>query len=197
MQHQNSPGEYSECSTTGREIKPLLVRFEILTAVVKKSSVFWDITLCLFAICFTLISCFAYYSTLKTEAKCSPETSVEFWRTTRRYSLEDRTLQSTTLLSGFMDKTNGAMNIVTWVMFWTQRWGEDRCLGYDTLIQRNTLGAGGTSRQGSQILMSSLRSRHLLGEITHIRAYLPEHKASPYATYKFCKAQKGKLVPVT
>jgi hypothetical protein len=41
--------------------------------------------------CFTLISFLAYTSTLKMEARYSPETSVEFLRTTRRYIIEDGT----------------------------------------------------------------------------------------------------------
>jgi hypothetical protein len=46
----------------------------------------------LLAICFPLISCFAYFSTLKIEATCSSETLAGFQRTTRRYVPEDRTL---------------------------------------------------------------------------------------------------------
>jgi hypothetical protein len=38
---------------------------------------------------FTLVSCSAYSSTLKMEAICSSETSVDFQRTTRRYIPED------------------------------------------------------------------------------------------------------------
>jgi hypothetical protein len=41
---------------------------------------------------FTLISCSAYSSTLKMEAICSSETSVEFQRITQRYIPEDSTL---------------------------------------------------------------------------------------------------------
>jgi hypothetical protein len=48
--------------------------------------------LCLLATCFTLVSYLAYYSTLKMEAICSSEASVEFQRITRRYIPEDRTL---------------------------------------------------------------------------------------------------------
>jgi hypothetical protein len=43
---------------------------------------------------FTLVSCSAYFSTLKTEAICSSETSVDFQWTTRRYIPEDSTLHS-------------------------------------------------------------------------------------------------------
>jgi hypothetical protein len=39
-----------------------------------------------------LVSCLAYTSTLKMEAICSSETSVDFQRATRRYIPEDRTL---------------------------------------------------------------------------------------------------------
>jgi hypothetical protein len=43
---------------------------------------------------FTLVSCSAYSSTLKMEAMCSSETSVDFQRTTRRYIPEDSTLHN-------------------------------------------------------------------------------------------------------
>jgi hypothetical protein len=42
---------------------------------------------------FTLISC-STYSTLKMEAVCSSETSVDFQRSTRRYVPEDSNLQT-------------------------------------------------------------------------------------------------------
>jgi hypothetical protein len=47
-----------------------------------------------FAICFILVSCFAYSSTLKMEATCSPDKSVEPQRTTRCYIPHDRTLHN-------------------------------------------------------------------------------------------------------
>jgi hypothetical protein len=40
-----------------------------------------------------LLSCMAYTSTLKMEAICSSESSVDFQRTTRRYITEYRTLR--------------------------------------------------------------------------------------------------------
>jgi hypothetical protein len=43
---------------------------------------------------FTLVSCSAYSSTLKMEAICSSETSVDFQRTTQRYIPEDGTLHN-------------------------------------------------------------------------------------------------------
>jgi hypothetical protein len=43
---------------------------------------------------FTLASCLPYFSTLKMEATCSSETSVNFQRTTRRYISEDSTLHN-------------------------------------------------------------------------------------------------------
>jgi hypothetical protein len=68
-----------------------------LTPVVMMSSVFWDITPCsplkvdrVLSPAFTLVSCSAY-STLKMEAICSSETSVDFQRTKRRYIPEDST----------------------------------------------------------------------------------------------------------
>jgi hypothetical protein len=67
------------------------VGFEFLTAVVMKSTIFWDImprSLCL-PPAFTLASC---SSTLKMETICSSETSVDFQQTTWRYIPEDSTL---------------------------------------------------------------------------------------------------------
>jgi hypothetical protein len=78
------------------QVNSCAVGFEVLTPVVMKSSIFWDITLrsavkvgwrfggkcgLLF---FTLVY-LAYSPTLKMEATCSSETSVDFQRTTRRY----------------------------------------------------------------------------------------------------------------
>jgi hypothetical protein len=81
--------------------------------VVMKSTIFWDITLCSLL---KIIRRFggtsppssgsknklarnqhesrwlAYFSTLKMEAICSSETSVDFQQTIRRYSPEDGTL---------------------------------------------------------------------------------------------------------
>jgi hypothetical protein len=83
----------------------LNVAFEVLTAVVTMSSVFWDITPCstlkvnryLEGTCrlppaFTLISCLDFSLILKMEATCSSETSADFQRTTQIYIPEDRTL---------------------------------------------------------------------------------------------------------
>jgi hypothetical protein len=85
----------------------MYVGSEVLTAVVMKSTIFWDITPCSpltvrrnmspTSAChpaFTLVSCSAYSSILKMEATCSFETSVDFQQTTRRYILEDSTLLS-------------------------------------------------------------------------------------------------------
>jgi hypothetical protein len=82
--------------------------FEVVTVMVVKTSIFWDITPCspftvnrrfkehVGSIClppaFTLVSCRAYCSNLKMEATCSSKTPVDFQRTTRRYIPEDRTL---------------------------------------------------------------------------------------------------------
>jgi hypothetical protein len=94
------------------------VGFEVLTAVVMKSTIFWDIKPCsplkvnrrfwrtyrlhfqgqriglarnqlYFPPDFTLVSCSAYSSTLKMEAICSSEATVDFQR---RYIPEDSTL---------------------------------------------------------------------------------------------------------
>jgi hypothetical protein len=43
---------------------------------------------------FTLVSCFACYSTLNMQSTCSSEKSVDFQRTKRRYIPEDRTLHN-------------------------------------------------------------------------------------------------------
>jgi hypothetical protein len=50
--------------------------------------------LSLIATCFTLVSFFAYSSTLNMEPTFSSETTVDFQRPTRRYILEDRTLHN-------------------------------------------------------------------------------------------------------
>jgi hypothetical protein len=95
------------------------VGFEVLTAVVMKKSIFWDITPCSplqMKWCFrgtcclhlqdqrisrlflspalTLVSCSTYFSNLKMEATCSSETSVDSQRTTWRYIPENGTLQT-------------------------------------------------------------------------------------------------------
>jgi hypothetical protein len=98
------------------ENRNFIVVFEVLTAVVMKSTIFWDIKPCspLRANrrlgetsppsswskhklskkpAFTLISCLAYFWTLKTEAICSSETSVDSQQTTWCYIPEDGTLQ--------------------------------------------------------------------------------------------------------
>jgi hypothetical protein len=41
-----------------------------------------------FDACFMLGSCLVYYSTLKMKALCPSETSINFYRTTRRYVSE-------------------------------------------------------------------------------------------------------------
>jgi hypothetical protein len=65
----------------------LCVGFEFLTAVVIKRTIFLDITPA-----FALVSCSTYSSTLKMEAICYSETSVDFRQTTRRYIPENSTL---------------------------------------------------------------------------------------------------------
>jgi hypothetical protein len=66
------------------------VGFEVLIAVILKSTIFW-VKLCL-PPALTLVSCSAYFSILKMEAICCSETSVDFQLTTRRYIPEDVTL---------------------------------------------------------------------------------------------------------
>jgi hypothetical protein len=96
-----------------------LVGIEVLTAVVMKSTIFWDITPCsLLKVnrrfggtyrlhlqgrrtsrasnlppAFTLVSCSVHSSTLKMEAICSSETSIDFQRTTWHCISEESTLR--------------------------------------------------------------------------------------------------------
>jgi hypothetical protein len=90
------------------------VGFEVLTEVVMTCSISWDITPCSplkvnrrfggtyllhlqsFDCCLLHAGfCLAYSSTLKMEATCSSEKSVDFQRATRCYIPEDRPLQLT------------------------------------------------------------------------------------------------------
>jgi hypothetical protein len=72
----------------------------VLTALVMKSSILSDITPCIplkvNRLClpppFTLLSCMACSSTLKMEAICFSEMSVDFQLTSRRYIPKDRTV---------------------------------------------------------------------------------------------------------
>jgi hypothetical protein len=59
----------------------------------------------LIATCFILLSCFAYSSTLKKEAKCCSETSVEVQQTTGRYIPEDITLLYSNLVEELETET--------------------------------------------------------------------------------------------
>jgi hypothetical protein len=82
------------------------IGFEVLTAVVMKSCIFWDVTPCspsearikqralvaLLTDCFMLLSCLAYSGTMNMEATCSSKTSVDFHQITQGYIPEDRTL---------------------------------------------------------------------------------------------------------
>jgi hypothetical protein len=63
-----------------------------------KSTMLWDIT----PHAFTLISCSDYFSTLKMEAICSSETSVDSQQTTRRYIPEDGTLHNIIMVAKFL-----------------------------------------------------------------------------------------------
>jgi hypothetical protein len=77
------------------------VGFEVFMAVVMKSSIFWHIMPCgplkfnrrFEGTCHLHLQG-AYSSTLKMEATCSSEKSVDFQQTTQRYIPEDRTLQT-------------------------------------------------------------------------------------------------------
>jgi hypothetical protein len=48
----------------------------------------------LYTVCFLVLSCLVHSSTLKTEAVCSSETSVDFYQTTWHYTPEDSTLHN-------------------------------------------------------------------------------------------------------
>jgi hypothetical protein len=78
------------------------VGFEILTAAVIKSSVFWDVMLQPLASYFMLFSCLCYSSTQKMEAACSTKTLVDFQQTAYRYIPEDRTLRDVILFQGML-----------------------------------------------------------------------------------------------
>jgi hypothetical protein len=54
---------------------------------------------------FMLVSCLAYSSTLKMEAKCSSEESADFQQTTRHYIPEERTLPGSVLFAGCFSHT--------------------------------------------------------------------------------------------
>jgi hypothetical protein len=56
-------------------------------------------TTALLAVCFMLVSCLSYTSTLKMEATCSSETVVDFRQITWCNIPEDRTLQSNRMTS--------------------------------------------------------------------------------------------------
>jgi hypothetical protein len=71
------------------------VGLEVLTVVVMKSAVFWDITLCSLLPDFMLVYCTAYSLALKMEAIWCCETSFDFQRTTWRYMPENSTLNKT------------------------------------------------------------------------------------------------------
>jgi hypothetical protein len=74
----------------------VLLGFEVFTAVILKSIIFWDMTPCN-PLSFKTYVCLLVFaelisSTLKMEAICSSETSIETQRTTRRHIPEDDTL---------------------------------------------------------------------------------------------------------
>jgi hypothetical protein len=102
------------------------VRFEVLTLMVMKSSVLWDISPCRplkinrsfggtfrlhlqcrrisqakLATCLMLVCCLSYPSIQKMEAACSFETSLDIQRTTRHYIPEVRNLQRGKCLATF------------------------------------------------------------------------------------------------
>jgi hypothetical protein len=92
------------------------VGFEVLTAVIMKSTIFWNITPCIplsvnrrFGETYRLHLLSRWFlaqlifSAMKMEAICSSETLVATQRTTRRYNPEDDTLQISLLTPGLMN----------------------------------------------------------------------------------------------
>jgi hypothetical protein len=71
----------------------ILVGFEVFSAVVMKSIIFWDVTPCSLPPACLLVLAEMISSTLKMEAICSSETPVTTQQTTRRHIQEDDTLQ--------------------------------------------------------------------------------------------------------
>jgi hypothetical protein len=55
------------------------------------------------AACVVLISCLAYSSTLKMEAACYSETSINFYQASRCYVPEERTIRTRTLTTQHME----------------------------------------------------------------------------------------------
>jgi hypothetical protein len=84
------------------------VRFEVSTAVVMKSIIFWDVTPCSLLGCHLLTSWSLpklFSSTLKIEAICFSETSAVTQQTTRRHIPEDDTIQTTHKLEDNIEDT--------------------------------------------------------------------------------------------
>jgi hypothetical protein len=75
----------------GRTYRVFLQGRRIYRTRYQRESRWQEIWICLASV-FTLVSCSAYSSTFKMEAVCSPETSIDFQRTTRLYIPEDSTL---------------------------------------------------------------------------------------------------------
>jgi hypothetical protein len=75
-------------------IKSYLVQILAGTLDIIKSALFWDITLFCFPPFFTLVPCSTHYLTLKMEAICSSETSVDFQQITQCYIPEGSTLHN-------------------------------------------------------------------------------------------------------
>jgi hypothetical protein len=75
--------------------------FCLFLLLIKRSTHIWrhshskkkSVSLC-FATFFTLVSCLANFSILKIEVTCSSETSVDFYRTTRRYNQRSENFKS-------------------------------------------------------------------------------------------------------
>jgi hypothetical protein len=66
------------------------------------------------------------FSTLQTEATCSPETSVDFQRTTRRYIREDRNLGKDGRRRGYVGRNRRGKGLATRLAFGKR--GSTRCV---------------------------------------------------------------------
>jgi hypothetical protein len=89
----------------------------------------------------TMVSCSAY-STLKMEAICSSETSVEFQRSTRSYIPEDSTLHATIYLSNVQQiyYITGRIRRLQVILALERRWREEQKYMFSNIIMAAEFG---------------------------------------------------------